>query len=492
MLLAIDQGTTGTTSLVFDLGGELLGRAYREFTQHFPRPGWVEHDAAEIWDVSQAVAGEALEDAGVAPGELEAVGITNQRETVVVWDPETGEPLHRALVWQDRRTAARCDELREQGEEPAIRVTTGLVLDPYFSATKIEWLLRNVDGLEQRAREGRAVFGTIDSWLIFKLSGEHVTDPTNASRTLLMDLGSAQWDPRLLDLFGVPERSLPGIRPSCGELARTRPEVFHGHDVPIAGVAGDQQAALFGQRCLEPGLGKNTYGTGSFVLLNQGTSVPEAPAGLLSTVAWQIGRSTTYALEASIFVTGAAVQWLRDGLGIIEAAAETEELAGSLDSNDGVYFVPALTGLGSPHWDPYARGTIVGLTRGSTRAHLARAALEAMAYQAVDAIRAMEDTGSKPLEELRADGAATVNRWLMQFQADVLGAPVVVPEIAETTAMGAALLAGVGANLLTLDQVRAMGDERARYEPRIGEDERATLLDGWHRALERSRKWASE
>jgi glycerol kinase len=487
MLLAIDQGTTGTTCLVFDLQGELIGRAYREFTQHFPRPGWVEHDAAEIWDVSHAVAGEALADAGVEVGELEAVGITNQRETVVAWDPETGEPLHRALVWQDRRTAARCDELREQGEEADIRVRTGLVLDPYFSATKIEWLLRNVDGLAQRAREGRAVFGTIDSWLIHKLSGEHVTDATNASRTLLMDIRSGRWDAGLLDLFGVPERALPEIRPSCGELARTRADAFHGHEVPIAGVAGDQQAALFGQRCLEPGLGKNTYGTGSFVLLNQGTSVPHAPAGLLATVAWQIGLSTTYALEASIFVTGAAVQWLRDGLGIIAAAGDTEQLAASLDSNDGVYFVPALTGLGSPHWDPYARGTIVGLTRGAGRAHLARAALEAMAYQAVDAIRAMERAGSEPLEELRADGAATVNRWLMQFQADVLGAPVVVPEIAETTAMGAALLAGVGAGLLTLDQVRNLGDERARYEPRISADERAALLDGWHRALERSR-----
>ena len=492
MLLAIDQGTTGTTCLVFDLQGELIGRAYREFTQHFPRPGWVEHDAAEIWDVSHAVAGEALADAGVEVGELEAVGITNQRETVVVWDPETGEPLHRALVWQDRRTAGRCDELREQGEEADIRVKTGLVLDPYFSATKIEWLLRNVDGLAQRAREGRAVFGTIDSWLMFKLSGEHLTDPTNASRTLLMDIRSGRWDAGLLDLFGVPEGSLPEIRPSCGELTRTRPDAFHGHEVPIAGVAGDQQAALFGQRCLEPGLGKNTYGTGSFVLVNQGTGVPHAPAGLLATVAWQIGLTTTYALEASIFVTGAAVQWLRDGLGIIAAAGDTEQLAASLDSNDGVYFVPALTGLGSPHWDPYARGTIVGLTRGAGRAHLARAALEAMAYQAVDAIRAMERAGSEPLEELRADGAATVNRWLMQFQADVLGVPVVVPEVAETTAMGAALLAGVGANLLTLDEVRSLGDERARYEPRISVDERAALLHGWHRALERSRAWAAE
>jgi glycerol kinase len=485
VLLAIDQGTTGTTCLVFDLQGELIGRAYREFTQHFPRPGWVEHDAAEIWDVSHAVAHEALDDAGAETGELEAIGITNQRETVVCWDPSSGEPLHRALVWQDRRTAGRCDELREAGEEARIRERTGLVLDPYFSATKLEWLLCNVDGLEQKAREGNAVFGTIDSWLLFKLTGEHVTDPSNASRTLLYDINENRWDPELLDLFGIPERSLPEVRPSCGEFGRFG-------DTPVAGVAGDQQAALFGQRCLEPGLGKNTYGTGSFVLVNQGTGAPPPTEGLLSTVAWQIGRQTTYALEAAIFVTGAAVQWLRDGLQIIERADETEQLAASLDSNDGVYFVPALTGLGSPHWDPYARGTIVGLTRGNGRAHLARATLEAMAYQAVDAVRAMEASGSEPLAELRADGAATVNRWLMQFQADVLGVPVVVPEVAETTAMGAALLAGVGANLLTLDQVTRMGSERARYEPRMGEDERESLLDGWHRALERSRGWASE
>jgi glycerol kinase len=490
MLLAIDQGTTGTTCLVFDLQGELIGRAYREFSQHFPQPGWVEHDAAEIWDVSHAVAGEALDDAGVRPGELEAVGITNQRETVVCWDPSTGEPLHRALVWQDRRTAARCDELRSAGEEPAIRAKTGLVLDPYFSATKIEWLLRNVDGLAQRAREGRAVFGTVDSWLVFKLTGEYVTDASNASRTLLLDISSGRWDPELLELFGVPEQALPAVRPSCGELGRTRADAFHGHDVPVSGVAGDQQAALFGQRCLEPGLGKNTYGTGSFVLQNAGTSVPPAPDGLLSTIAWQVGRQTTYALEAAIFVTGAAVQWLRDGLGIIDVAGDTEGLAASLESNDGVYFVPALTGLGSPHWDPYARGTIVGLTRGSGRAHLARAALEAIAYQTVDAIRAMEQTAGEPLPELRADGAATVNRWLMQFQADILGVPVTVPEVAETTALGAALLAGVGASLLTLDQVRSIGEEAARYEPRMSEDERSTLLDGWHRALDRSRGWA--
>ncbi len=493
MLLAIDQGTTGTTSLVFDLQGELIGRAYREFTQHFPRPGWVEHDAAEIWEVSHAVAGEALEDAGVRPGELEAVGLTNQRETVVCWDPSTGEPLHRALVWQDRRTAARCDELREQGEEPALREKTGLILDPYFSATKIEWLLRNVDGLEQRAREGRAVFGTVDAWMLFKLTGEFATEPSNASRTLLMDIRSGRWD----------AGSARPVRRARARAARD-PAVLRrarSHAAPTRSTATRSRSpasqATSRPRCSasaasSPGSARTPTAPAPSCWSTTARRRRRRRPACSSTVAWQIGRSTTYALEASIFVTGAAVQWLRDGLGIIEQAAETEALAKSLDSNDGVYFVPALTGLGSPHWDPYARGTVVGLTRGATRAHLARAALEAMAYQAVDAIEAMRRAGAEPLEELRADGAATVNRWLMQFQADVLGVPVVVPEIAETTAMGAALLAGVGADLLTLDQVRTLGDERARYEPRMGEDERASLLDGWHRALERSRGWAAE
>jgi glycerol kinase len=489
MILAIDQGTTGTTCLVFDADAELVGRAYREFEQHFPRPGWVEHDAAEIWDVSLAVAGEALDDAGVRPGDLAAVGITNQRETVCVWDPQTGEPLHRALVWQDRRTADRCDELRAAGRESLVRERTGLVLDPYFSGTKIEWLLRNVDGLRERAQEGRAVFGTIDSWLLFKLTGEHVTDPSNASRTLLYDIRAGAWDPELCDLLGVPERALPEVRPSCGELGTTRPDALHGHEVPVAGVAGDQQAALFGQACLDPGLGKNTYGTGSFVLLNTGTTPPPPAPGLLATVGWQVGDRTVYALEAAIFVTGAAVQWLRDGLGVIAAAAETEELARSLDSNDDVYFVPALTGLGSPHWDPYARGTLVGLTRGTGRAHLARAALESIAYQTVDAVRAMEDAGSAPLAELKADGGATANQWLMQFQADVLGVPVVVPEVAETTALGAAYLAGVGAAEWTFDHVRDSWRERARFEPAMSADERETLLDRWHAAVDRARGW---
>ncbi len=492
MILAIDQGTSGTTCLVFDEEARLAGRAYREFEQHFPRPGWVEHDAAEIWAVTLAVAGEALGDAGVRPGGLRAVGITNQRETVVAWDPHTGEPLHRALVWQDRRTAARCDELREAGHEDLVRERTGLVLDPYFSGTKIEWLLRNVDGLAQRARESRAVFGTVDSWLVFKLTGRHVTDPSNASRTLLYDLGGGDWDEEMCDLLGVPRSALPEIGLSAGELGTTRADALHGHEVPVAGVAGDQQAALFGQACVDVGLGKNTYGTGSFVLTNTGEDPPPPVPGLLSTVAWGLREGTTYALEAAIFVTGAAVQWLRDGLGVIAAADETEGLAGSLEGNDDVYFVPALTGLGSPHWDPYARGTLVGLTRGTTRAHIARAALEAMAYQTVDAVRAMEAAGPERLAELRADGGASVNRWLMQFQADVLGVPVVVPEIAETTALGAAYLAGIGAGAWSLDDVRSSWRERARYEPAMEPARREELLDRWRAAVERARGWAVE
>jgi glycerol kinase len=492
VILAIDQGTTGTTCMVFGDQVQLAGRAYREFQQHFPKPGWVEHDAAEIWDVTRAVALEALDDAQTGPGDLQAIGITNQRETVCVWDPRTGEPLHHALVWQDRRTAGRCDALREAGHEPLVRMRTGLVLDPYFSATKIEWLLENVEGLRERAQSSDAVFGTIDAWLVFKLTGEHRTDVTNASRTMLYDIVRGDWDDDLLALFGdVPRASLPEVLPSIGIFGSVRDGALgDGHDgVPVSGIAGDQQAALYGQGCLDPGLGKNTYGTGSFVLVNQGDELPTAPPGLLSTVAWGIGERTVYALEAAIFVTGAAVQWLRDGLGVIEQASDTEQLAASLESNDGVYFVPALTGLGSPHWDPYARGTIVGLTRGSTRAHLARATLEAIAFQTVDAVQAMERVSGRPLDELRADGGATANAWLMQFQADILGVPIAIAEIAETTALGAALLAGVGVDAWTQQDVARREGERARYEPRMATGERDTLIGDWRRAVQRARGW---
>ena len=481
MILAIDQGTTGTTCLVFDREGAVAGRAYSEFEQHFPRPGWVEHDANEIWEVTRRVAAEALAAAGVGGPQLDAIGITNQRETVVAWDPESGEPLHRALVWQDRRTTARCEELREAGHEPLVRRRTGLTIDPYFSATKIEWLLRNVEGCE------RAIFGTVDSWLLFKLTGRHATDYTNAARTMLFDIRELAWDAELCDLLGIDPARLPEPLPSSGVFGST---VEFGGEVPVAGVAGDQQAALFGQACHRPGLAKNTYGTGSFVLLNTGPEPPPAPEGLLATVAWGVDGEVTYALEASIFVTGAAVQWLRDGLGIISEAAETEAMAASLDSNDGVYFVPALTGLGSPHWDPYARGTILGLTRGSGRAHFARAALEAIAYQTVDAVRAQETACGERLELLKADGGASANGWLMQFQADVLGAPVVVPEVAETTALGAAYLAGIASGVWTLRQVGEMWRPAVRYEPRMEAAEREALLADWRRALERSRGWA--
>ena len=509
MILAIDQGTTGTTCLVFDPEGGIAGRAYEELGQHFPRPGWVEHDADEIWEQVKRTGAAALTDAGIEAGELSAIGITNQRETVVAWDPRSGEPVHRALVWQDRRTAARCEELRAAGHEELVRERTGLVLDPYFSATKIEWLLRaggsggggGALGGEAAPFAERAVFGTVDSWLAFKLCGRHLTDFSNASRTLLFDIHRLEWDPELCGLFGIDPEQLPEPLSSAEVYGVT--DVF-GAEVPVAGIAGDQQAALFGQACHAPGTAKNTYGTGSFVLLNTGPEAPSPSDGLLATIAWGLPAmppaaanaaatpaEVTYALEASVFVTGAAVQWLRDGLGLIETAAETEQLAASLSGNDGVYFVPALTGLGSPWWDPDARGTILGLTRGTGRAHLARAALEAIAFQTVDAVRAQEAACGTPLAHLKADGGATANGWLMQFQADLLGVPVIVPEIAETTALGAAYLAGIATGLWTREGVAAMWREAARYEPRMSEDERQGLLAEWARAVERSRGWAA-
>ena len=432
--------------------------------------------------MSRRVAVEAIVDAGIQGAELDAIGITNQRETVVAWDPASGEPIHRALVWQDRRTAERCQQLRAAGHEALVRERTGLVIDPYFSATKIEWLLGNAEGAE------RAVFGTIDSWLLFKLTGRHATDHTNASRTMLFDIRKRAWDEELCGLLGIDPDRLPEALPSAHVYGTT---TEFGGEVPVAGIGGDQQAALFGQACHRAGSAKNTYGTGSFVLLNTGPEAPEPVEGLLATVACGTEGSPAYALEASIFVTGAAVQWLRDGLGIIDSAEESEALAASLDSNDGVYFVPALTGLGSPHWDPYARGTIVGLTRGSGRAHLARAALEATAFQTVDAVRAQEAAAGERLDALKADGGAVANRWLMQFQADLLGCPVIVPEVSETTALGAAYLAGIATERWSLDQVGEMWREAARYEPMMGEDERETLLADWHRALDRAKGWAA-
>lgn len=496
LVLSIDQGTTGTTALVFDRDCRVRGRGYSEFTQHYPRPGWVEHDAEEIWRVSLGAVRDALSEADADARHLRAVGVTNQRETVVAWERSTGRPLARAIVWQDRRTAARCDELKAQGLEDLIRAKTGLVLDPYFSGTKIEWLLNNTGGLRARAERGEVAFGTVDSWLVWKLTGGrvHATDVSNASRTLLFDINTLRWDEELLALFGVPRRSLPEATPSSFVLGHTDPAEFFGARVPVAGVAGDQQAALFGQGCYEPGMVKNTYGTGSFLLANTGHAPVKSHAGLLTTVAWQIkDEPAEYALEGSIFVTGAAVQWLRDGLQIISRAEETEALARTLDSNEGVYFVPALAGLGAPHWDAYARGAIVGLTRGTTRAHLARAALESICYQTRDVVSAMERDSGVRLKEMRVDGGAVGNSFLMQFQSDILGVRLVVPEVTETTAAGAAYLAGLATGFWR-DRAEIATRWRAarRYEPQMPEAERERLHRRWLRAVERAKDWEKE
>lgn len=489
-VLAIDQGTTGTTCLVIDERGRIVGRAYSEFTQHFPRAGWVEHDAEEIWTVTLRVAREAVAASGASP---DAIGITNQRETVVVWDRETGEPVHRAIVWQDRRTTERCRELKEQGLEAWVRSKTGLVLDPYFSGTKLEWLLREVPGLRERAEAGELAAGTIDSWLVWKFTGGrvHATDPTNASRTLLYNIDDLDWDDELLALFGVPRGLLPEVRPSSGDFGETDASIF-GRPVPLLGIAGDQQAALFGQGCWEAGRAKNTYGTGAFLLLHTGDRRIESSRGLLTTVACDARGGAAYALEGSIFVAGAAIQWLRDGLGIIVQAPESEELARSLESNDGVYFVPAFVGLGAPHWDPDARGTIVGLTRGTGRAHLARAALEAMAYSTRDVLEAMEADSGVEAVELAVDGGAALNDWLMQFQADVIGRPVRRPEMVETTALGAAGLAGLAAGIWPdAEAFRAAFPAPTLFRPAMDGAAREALLLGWRRAIAACRAWST-
>ncbi|MFQ5702676.1 MAG: glycerol kinase GlpK [Gemmatimonadales bacterium] len=442
-VLALDQGTTGSTAILFSQDGEIVGRGYREFTQHFPRPGWVEHDAEEIWRVTLEAAREALEGTGETPV---AIGITNQRETVCVWDRETGEPLHRAIVWQDRRTADRCRALRAEYGDSFLAAKTGLVWDPYFSGSKITWMLDEIPELRRRAESGDAVFGTVDSWLIYKLTGGQslVTDHTNASRTLLYDIGAFSWDDELLEVFGVPRPSLPEIRCSS-EVVGVAEAAHLGAEIPIAGIAGDQQAALFGQACWQAGQAKCTYGTGAFLLMNVGTArdPASAGAGVLTTVGCDAEGRPTYALEGSVFIAGAAVQWLRDGLGLIGSAAETEAMAEGLDDTGGVYFVPALVGLGAPYWEPEARGTIVGLTRGTRREHIVRAALESMAFSTLDVAQAMERALGVELTELKVDGGAAANGWLMQFQADVLGVKVARPDIVETTALGAAGLAGL-------------------------------------------------
>ncbi len=487
-ILAIDQGTTSSRVMIFDENGDVHSHAGAEFTQHYPKPGWVEHDAEEIWQVTRKVMDEALEAGQLQPTQIAAIGITNQRETVVVWDRKTGAPIGRAIVWQDRRTASLCQELCEEGLEPDWQQWTGLLIDPYFSATKVAWLLQQDVNLRASTKAGEIAFGTIDSWLIWKLTcgKKHVTDITNASRTLLYNIRECRWEPRILQRLDIPEAILPEVVSSSAIIAETDPSIFNGHSVPIAGIAGDQQAALFGQACTTKGLAKNTYGTGSFVLFHTGTEAVHSQQRMLTTIAWQIGKEPVeYALEGAIFITGAAIQWLRDGLGIIQNATETEALARSVDSNDGVYFVPALTGIGAPHWNPDARGLICGLTRGTHRAHLARAALESIAYQTADVMDAMCKEAGIELTELRADGGASRNNFLMQFQADILNVPVDVPVIHETTALGAALLAGRAVGIWPNRETLAARWKLAhRYAPSLRADKRQQLRKNWNRALQ--------
>jgi glycerol kinase len=493
-VLAFDQGTTSSRAIVFDQQGRIEAIAQREFAQHYPRPGWVEHDAEEIWSTQAGVAAEALARAGVTARDIAAIGITNQRETAVVWDRATGRPIHNAIVWQDRRTAGICDRLKAAGHEPTIQEKTGLVVDAYFSATKVAWILDNVEGARERAERGELAFGTIDSWLIWKMTrgATHVTDVTNASRTMLYNIHTGEWDDELLALLDVPRSVLPEVRSSSEVYAHTASDLF-ASPIPIAGIAGDQQAALFGQMCTERGMVKNTYGTGCFMLLNTGTEAVPSRNKLVTTIAWKIGDRVEYALEGSIFIAGAVIQWLRDGLKIIRSAPEVEELALSVEDNGGVYLVPAFTGLGAPHWDQYARGAVLGLTRGSTGGHLARAALESIAFQVADVLHAMEADSGIAISELRVDGGAAANNLLMQFQSDLLQVPVVRPRTLETTALGAAYLAGLAVGYwASVDDIRSQWQVDRRFEPDMPRERTESLRAGWTRALERSMAWVAE
>ncbi|BAY21529.1 glycerol kinase [Calothrix sp. NIES-2100] len=488
-ILAFDQGTTSSRAIVFNRNGDILTVAQKEFTQIFPQPAWVEHDAEEIWSSQIGVANEALARIDIRASDIAAIGITNQRETTIVWDRKTGKPIHNAIVWQDRRTAAVCDRLQASGYETTFQTKTGLVIDAYFSGTKIKWLLDNVPGAREKAQSGELAFGTVDSWLIWKLTqGElHITDVTNASRTLLFNIHTQDWDDELLSILDIPRSLLPQVRSSSEVYGYTSAGLL-GSRVAIAGIAGDQQAATFGQASLKSGMAKNTYGTGCFILLNTGDKPILSQQKLLTTIAWRINGRTDYALEGSVFIAGAVVQWLRDGLGIIKHSADIEQLANSVPDNGGVYFVPAFVGLGAPYWDSYARGTIAGLTRGSTSAHIARAALESIAYQTADVIEAMSLDSKLKLSELRVDGGASRNDLLMQFQADILGVPVVRPKITETTALGAAYLAGLAVNYWESEaEIVQQWQMEQRFEPAISAEYRQTLLDSWRRAIAQTR-----
>ena len=498
-VLALDQGTTSSRAIVFDESGSVVASAQREFQQHYPEPGWVEHDPEEIFRTQRDCAREALRKANLKAEDIVAAGITNQRETTLLWDRQTGQPLHKAIVWQDRRTAPLCRELKEVGAESLIAERTGLVIDPYFSGTKLAWLLDNVPGARGRAERGELAFGTVDTWLVWNLSQSrtHVTDPSNASRTLLFNIHMGDWDPELLKLLRIPRAILPDVLPSSHAFGMIAPSVL-GAPVPITGIAGDQQAALFGQGCHKAGMAKNTYGTGCFMLMHTGKKVVKSANGLLGTAAAQLGRAVDardadmeYALEGSVFIAGAVVQWLRDEMKFFDKAADIERLASDVLDSGGVYVVPAFAGLGAPHWDPHARGTIVGITRGTSRAHLARAALESIAYQSADVLEAMQKDAGERLSELRVDGGAAANDLLMQFQADILGVPVVRPKVLETTALGAAYLAGLAVDVWkSRDEIAAQWQMERRFEPRMPRSEAQALLDRWREAVGRSLRWA--
>jgi glycerol kinase len=489
-ILALDQGTTSSRAILFDRQGQPCGTAQQEFPQHFPQPGWVEHDANDIWESQLAVARRVLADHGVGAEQIVGIGIANQRETTLVWDRQSGQPIAPAIVWQDRRTASACDQLRADGKAKLIQSNTGLELDAYFSATKLAWLLDNVAGARARAERGELAFGTIDSWLVFKLSGRHVTDVSNASRTMLFNLHLMRWDQQLLDLFDIPSSLLPEVVASAEEVGYTDPQ-WLGRAIPIAGIAGDQQAATFGQACHQRGMVKNTYGTGCFMLMHAGNHAPKSGNRLLSTVGWRVDGQTDYLLEGSVFMGGATIQWLRDGLGIIEQSRDVEALAASVPDNGGVYMVPAFVGLGAPHWDPYARGTLVGMTRGTNRGHIARAAVEAIAYQSAELLLAMQKDAACPVAEVRADGGAAGNDMLMQFQADLLGVPVVRPKVTETTALGAAYLAGLALGFWESQaEIAAQWQAERRFEPAMSDDQRLSLMARWSQAVQRSMGWA--
>lgn len=488
-ILAFDQGTTSSRAILFDHDGGIVAVAQKEFRQIFPKPGWVEHDAQEIWATQAGVAAEVLQKVRANPADVAAIGITNQRETTVVWDRATGKPVSNAIVWQDRRTAAICDKLRARKLDRVIQKKTGLVVDAYFSATKVQWMLQNVKGLKARAAKGELAFGTVDTWLLWNLTGGkvHATDASNASRTMLYDIRKGDWDDELLKIFGVPRSMLPEVRDSSCVFGETS---LLGGNIPVAGIAGDQQAALFGQVCVKPGMVKNTYGTGCFMLMNTGAKPIASKNKLLTTVAWRIGGRTEYALEGSVFIAGAAIQWLRDGLGIIKTAPEVEALAASVPDTDGVYMVPAFAGLGAPHWDAYARGTLVGMTRGTTAAHIARAALEGIALQVMDILKAMQADAGIKLKELRVDGGASLNNLLMQLQCDLLGVPVVRPRVNETTALGAACLAGLAVGFWKNQADIAQHWQMDRtFEPAMKTAARAKITHGWNRALSRAKAW---